>query len=152
VTKVGFSNTIWNQETESEQWDTPQSARQKKARRSKSKIKKIIIFFLIFAGYFMKNLYRLVSQWIKNIILKSRTVWERGWYDFEWKLQTIWSFELHYDNAPAHSVVSFGNFWRKSAFPSFRRFVTFTFLLVPKIKMESQGISKSKCLKPQWTK
>jgi hypothetical protein len=77
-------------------------------------------------------LYHLVPPWIKSITLKSWIIWERGWCESKWKLQTIGSIELHYNNAPAHSVVSS---WicggkvhfRASEGSSFSRYFTFLF-------------------------
>jgi hypothetical protein len=62
-------------------------------------------------------LYHLVSQWIRYNILKSCTVWERGWCEFEWKSQTIGSVELHHDNATAHTALSVREFLAKKCIP-----------------------------------
>jgi hypothetical protein len=88
-----------------------------------------------------------VSWWIENNILNSWTVWWRGWCKFKWKLQTIGSFELHHDNAPAHTALSVCEFLAKKvhscAFAGslLSRFVTLWILLVPKIEIKSQGLS-----------
>jgi hypothetical protein len=65
---------------------------------------------------------------------------------FEWKLWTIGSFVLRHDNALAHTALSVREFLAISAVPCFCRLLVLQIchlvvLLVPKIKIESQGLS-----------
>jgi hypothetical protein len=60
----------------------------------------------------------------------------------------IGSFKLHHDNAPAQTALPVHEFLAKSAFLCFNRLLIFQIvnlvvLLVPKIKIESQGLSFS---------
>jgi hypothetical protein len=49
--------------------------------------------------------------------LKSWAVWERGRCEFECKLQKTGFLELHHDNAPAHTALSFREFLGKKCIP-----------------------------------
>jgi hypothetical protein len=63
------------------------------------------------------NYDHLVSRWITNIVLKSWTAWESGWFEIEWKLHTIGSFELHQNNASATIALSIREFLAKRCIP-----------------------------------
>ena len=85
------------------QWKTAELPRPKKAHMSKSKIKVMLIAFLIRRVWFIMNLclrvkqhfYQLVLICLHNQVQCSR--WEL-WNDKSWL--------LHHNNAPAHKAIS----------------------------------------------
>jgi hypothetical protein len=96
--------------------------------------------------------YHLVWEWIKNIILKPWTIWERWWFEFKWKLQTTGSFQLHHKML-THTALSVREFLAKKAFPCFHMLIIIQICqpnisACAKIKIESQGLSLSNTWPP----
>jgi hypothetical protein len=96
---------------QSSQWKNSSSPRPKKEQRVRSKVKVLLTFFTI-AGLCITVMHQKVKLSTKNTIWKSSVIFvvQFGARDDLWASR---NWELHHDNAPAHSSYLIQSFLAK---------------------------------------
>ena len=130
---------------QSREWKSYGSPRSIKARKSKSKVKAVLIVFFNMQGIIHFEFFpqgQKVNQTVYKEILRRfvRSVCE--------KRQSLWephAWALHYDNAPAHTALSIRQFLAEKNISTLEQTSYFPnlapcdFLLFPKIKSVLKG-------------
>ena len=96
---------------QSSEWHTSKSPRPKKAQMSKSRVKSMLIIFLIDRALLTRSLCHLDTLWIKHFTYRYLNVWETELGASAVKLQTSGSFTMTMRQVTHHLL--WGNFWLK---------------------------------------